>query len=343
MYNFSLKENVTNAHYLDLVSALDGSLVLVYLIAIIWFVFTITMYLKRSDSLSMKTLFSLKTNKSLLKMIIFSGLFCILYLLLQLLFLLIPFLPELTDYNSICDTVADIRFVLFMMTQLMIYLYLWMRMKLCYKTYAKINGRSGCFVALIWICLGFLLLSFATVLISSPFGTFYVFENKKCIYIHEEEVATQVFGFVIIALVILSQTSILMLITSVLLKQKNNIRSQNPESGILRQQADRVSRNRLYLTLKKLVVCSSLSIVTDVLMTVVNVCVRKTTSTESDFAFEISTKLSAIFINYFLTIMTYSEPRNIFLAPCKKHDNVVVTSTTNDETRVFRDAETGWA
>ena len=132
MSNSSIADNSTSTgDVLYWVIGIDAGLISVYMIATIWFVITIAMYLKKVEgtSLSIKTLFTDFERKKKKKLIFLSGIFCILYLLLQYLYLLVPFLPNLTDYNLACEVVADIRFSMFILSQLMIYLYLWKRIR----------------------------------------------------------------------------------------------------------------------------------------------------------------------------------------------------------------------
>ena len=80
---------------------------------------------------------------------------------------------------------------------------------------------------------------------------------------------------------------------------------------------DSVSRNQLYRTLKKLALCTLLSIVSYVVMAIVGIYVIDKIGTENELILEMSSKMLAIFANYFLMIMTFNKPRKILLAPCK--------------------------
>lgn len=118
----------------------------------------------------------------------------------------------------------------------------------------------------------------------------------------------------IIIAVVVSQLSILALMVSVLVKQKNSITiSRSEPSTESHQRVNTGSHARLYRALKKLVFYTTLSVATDVLMTGIHIM-----NTSRDFTVLLSINSISILSNLFLMIGTFSEPRKIFFGPCER-------------------------
>jgi len=128
MDNTSSRSNATDLHLGEPV--VDATLIVVFLIIAVWYVVSLCIHLKEtSGSLSIKVLCVCKFGKeSLPKMLLFSGVFCVLFLLASTLFILIPFLP-LHDYDLACNVIADVNYFVYGSAHCTIYLYLWLRMK----------------------------------------------------------------------------------------------------------------------------------------------------------------------------------------------------------------------
>lgn len=316
------------------IPSLDLSLMLVSLIVAVWYVSSIAIYLNKSGDLSMKTLPKFGKD-SLLKMLLLSGIFCILFILLEGMKILSPFLP-LDDYDMACDAISDARYFVYCCAQFMIYLYLWLRMKFYYEKYAETNERSRCFVILTWACFGFLVLTFTALYAISTSSTNFIYnwESKKCIFNPKPDGTKHMifFSLAIILVVTLSQLSILLLIVRVMLKQKNSIKRYGGPSSNSLGQVSSSSLNRLYLALKKLVLYSSLSVVSDVMMTVVGIAAQMHVTENNSSAVIFVVKIVAIFINMFLMTGTFSEPCKVFFTPCTK--NSAVANKTNSFSKI---------
>jgi len=296
----------------DLSLALDISLICVFLLVAVCYVSSIANYLKKSGDISVNTLCKFG-KESMLKMLMLSGVFSIVILLVSVIFVRIPFL-QLGNKDFACDFTSDVMFFLYGLAQLMIYLYLWMRMKFYYEKYAETNTRSRCFVALTWISLELLLLIFSTLFIVNTYPTSYMYdqESKQCIFNPTGTQHLVVVSLGIIMVVTVSQLMILALIVSVLLKQRRSIKSDGPSSTSV-ERVSSGSRARLYLALKKLVFYTSLSIASDVSMTIIGMTLHA-----NDFSVMITINMVGLFVNLSLMIGTFGRPSEVFCVFCRR-------------------------
>jgi len=183
----------------------------------------------------------------MLKMLMLSGMFTILHLLVSLIFTLTPFLPQ-GKYDFPCGLMTGLKDFLYCLGMLMIYLYIWMRMKFYYEMYAETNStRSRCFIAMTWISLGFMILGGITLYAAHKTITsdsfMYDQEKNKCIQNKSSSNQFPLFvGLGIFQTV--TQLNILALIVSVFLKQRKCVETNSQST----------SGNRLARALKKLVV-----------------------------------------------------------------------------------------
>ena len=240
----------------------------VQLVLGMWYVTVLTMYLVKNKAFCKFTI--RRFDKFVMpKMMLFAGVLYLCRLILTDVAIHVPYMG-LQRCDLACEISTDAVVAVYTSAMLLVYTYLWIRMKVLFNTLKELQKtESFAFQTLTWIALAYMIISFLSITVFYIYPTSYICKENGCVARIENQEQYLVFAFIAIAVDGSADLFILVLIIRLLVKIRNS--SKN-----LHKSTEGESHRKLGKAMKKLVVGAMICVISDLTVAITQVVIDPT-------------------------------------------------------------------